>query len=104
MKKILLLLAILALTENCIVPFAGRQLINYDANSNAPRVRYEKQGALLLLGLLPTGSLLDLKREIDAAKQENQSKDLKNIDILYFDQNYYIIGYEKLIVNADCVK
>jgi len=104
MKKIIVYMFLLVVLSNCIVPFAGRQLINYDPNSNGTSIRFEKQGTLLLLGLLPTESLLDLKTELTNLKQNNQCKELKNIDLLYYDHNFYLVGWEKLVIQAECIK
>jgi hypothetical protein len=104
MKKSIFSLTMLFLLSNCIFPFAGRQMINLDLNAQPNSIRHEKQGALLVFGVIPSGSLLDLKAEILNAKQANQCKDLKNLDILYYQHNYYIVGWEKLVLQADCVK
>ncbi len=79
-------------------------MVNLDVNAASNSIRYEKQGTLLVFGVIPSGSLLDLKSEIMNAKQTNQCKDFKNLDILYYQQNYYIVGWKKLVLNADCVK
>ena len=104
MKKILISLSLLVLLSNCVVPFAGRQMIAYDPKTTATRIHHEKQGTLLLFGVLPIDSLLDMKKELELARTNNSCTDIKNIDISYYNQHYYIIGFEKLVVNADCVK
>ncbi|MEQ8350831.1 MAG: hypothetical protein RH862_05065 [Leptospiraceae bacterium] len=101
---ILIATSLMIVAGNCMLPLANKTYLEHDPDVNAPRVTYEKQGAALIFSVIPTGEPLDLKRELQLMRNRHSCRTLKNIDAQYFNQSYYIVGFGKLFIRADCVK
>ena len=88
----------------CIVPMGSKTLLDFSATVDAVRVVHKKQGTLLILSAIPTAELLDIKTEMEALKAGQKCAALKNVDIQYYQQSFAIVGFEQLVLRADCVK
>lgn len=108
MKKInvtvSLLLGILLTGSSCMLPLASKNFQAYEPNSKGDRVKHAKKGSLLILNVLPTGKSVDIKDELSRMKESYQCSTLKNIDTQFFNYSFYIVGWEKLVITADCEK
>ncbi|MBU44142.1 MAG: hypothetical protein CMN76_13045 [Spirochaetaceae bacterium] len=97
-------LATALLAGNCMLPVASKTFLEHDPDSRAPRIEYENQGTLLLFSMIPTEDPLDIKTELEAMRARHSCRELKNIDLQYFNHSFYIVGWGKLLIRADCEK
>ena len=89
---------------NCAVPFADKQFFDIDLNlTNATRVTQEFIGDVTII-LIPTGESPSISESINNMKARYGCKSLKNIDAEFFHNYYYVVGFPKLILRADCIK
>ncbi len=105
MKKInILSLLAFTLLYNCALPFADKQFFDVDLNlTNAARITQEFTGDATII-LIPTGDSPSISESIKNMKMRYGCKSLKNIDAEFFHNYYYIVGFPKLILRADCIK
>ena len=90
--------------SSCMLPLANKTYLEHDPNVDAPRVTYENQGTVFLFSWIPTGKPLDIKTELAALKSKQSCRAMKNIDVQYFNYSFYIVGFDKVLIRADCIK
>ena len=103
LNKTLFILVMTYLISNCSLPYADKHFLNFDPAIKADRVKYEVMGPVLILKI-KTGESPSVIEALNATAKINSCTDLKNIDIEFFENYYYIIGFPKLLIQADCVK
>ena len=104
MKKILPLLLVLFITSSCMLPLANRQMLEFNGETSNNRVTQEFQGATFLFSIIPLGDTMDIKIKLDEMKRMKGCNKRTNIDILYFNYSFLFVGFEKIRINADCIK
>lgn len=87
-----------------MVPLANRQMLEFNGETSVNRVSYDFQGAALLFSILPLDTPLDMKEKLDELKKLKGCNRLTNIDILYYNYTFLVVGFEKVRINADCIK
>ncbi|MBE7412909.1 MAG: hypothetical protein L6Q54_13925 [Leptospiraceae bacterium] len=90
--------------SNCALPYADKQFLNFDSSSKAERVKYEIMGENFLFLKIKSGDSPSIRTAINVLAKINSCKDLKNIDIEFFENYYFLVGFPKIIILADCVK
>ncbi|MCB1141319.1 MAG: hypothetical protein H7A24_14335 [Leptospiraceae bacterium] len=76
----------------------------YEANETSPRIRRTIHGPTVIFGSIPLGESIDTKIALTELKDLSKCSDLKNIDIEFFNYNYVFVGFQRMVVLADCVK
>ena len=101
---IALILAVSAMAGGCMFPLASKSYTNTTKERTGNRVKYQAHGAVLLFSILPIGETLDIKIEREKMRKQFKCNELTNIDTLYYNNSLIIVGWEYIIIKADCVK
>ncbi|MDX1958726.1 MAG: hypothetical protein SFU98_09145 [Leptospiraceae bacterium] len=104
MTKKLIFSALSILLVGCMGVTSVKSIANVDIKSTGNRIQKTLYGNTFLFGAIPVGDYnsLDSKEAIETLAKVSSCKDLKNIDLEFFTYNFLVVGYQKMIVKADC--
>ncbi|MBE7412910.1 MAG: hypothetical protein L6Q54_13930 [Leptospiraceae bacterium] len=105
--KIILSISFVFLLSSCIVSHSNNNLIEYEWSSLDSKIQLVTKsynGNALILGMLPTGEEPDTKLALLDLMTENKCKDLKNIEIEFYQRNFILVGFPRMIISAQCLK
>jgi hypothetical protein len=92
------------LLVGCMGVTSVKSIGNIDLKSTGNRVKKTILGPTIIFSSISLGDSIDSKEGLIELQRVSQCKDLKNIDIEFFNYNIIVIGYQKMILQADCVR
>jgi len=89
----------------CRLPLAHKSFHSYNPASPAgvERITQTFTGDVLIVRIA-TGSSPDIFRSLHVTRAIHQCTELQNVDMEFYDWNFYFFGFPRLIVRADCLR
>ncbi len=101
LKKFLIIL-VLGTIANCKGISSTKSFSSYDVNSKGNRVRKTFTGPMVVFNSIQFGESIDTKDKLHELLKINECKDLKNIEVEFYNDYILIAGYQKMVISADC--
>ncbi|MBE7437421.1 MAG: hypothetical protein HS115_03110 [Spirochaetales bacterium] len=89
----------------CRLPLAHKSFHSYNpkAAPGVERITQAFTGDVLILRIA-TGSSPDVWRSLHVTRAIHQCTELQNVDLELYDWNFYLFGFPRLIIRADCLR
>jgi hypothetical protein len=89
----------------CRLPLSNKQYLYYKPVVDPATTRIEQKftGDVHILRVA-TGSSPDVLKSLRVTSAIHQCASLANVDLEFFDYNFYLFGFPRLLIRADCLR